>query len=157
MLLFDESYSYFVSLLLLQQNNSAPDMKSISSAQSPTPDRSDAASSISSRTSSPDSQRRDSRTSLNSAKSGSGSNGSFHTPQTNFLQKQKELREQELQVDNERRRWALLVPICGLESVGTNLIALSRFSINVYLPANSSIAICLHQHHQGQPCRKCLD
>uniref|UniRef100_A0A182PG07 Spectrin beta chain n=1 Tax=Anopheles epiroticus TaxID=199890 RepID=A0A182PG07_9DIPT len=80
-----------------QQNNSAPDMKSISSAQSPTPDRSDAASSISSRTSSPDSQRRDSRTSLNSAKSGSGSNGSFHTPQTNFLQKQKELREQELQ------------------------------------------------------------
>ncbi|XP_035899186.1 spectrin beta chain, non-erythrocytic 1 isoform X2 [Anopheles stephensi] len=81
----------------VKQNNSAPDMKSISSAQSPTPDRSDAASSISSRTSSPDSQRRDSRTSLNSAKSGSGSNGSFHTPQTNFLQKQKELREQELQ------------------------------------------------------------
>nr|XP_040222398.2 spectrin beta chain, non-erythrocytic 1 isoform X3 [Anopheles coluzzii]XP_049461127.1 spectrin beta chain, non-erythrocytic 1 isoform X3 [Anopheles coluzzii] len=81
----------------MKQNNSAPDMKSISSAQSPTPDRSDAASSISSRTSSPDSQRRDSRTSLNSAKSGSGSNGSFHTPQTNFLQKQKELREQELQ------------------------------------------------------------
>uniref|UniRef100_A0A182W3B1 Spectrin beta chain n=1 Tax=Anopheles minimus TaxID=112268 RepID=A0A182W3B1_9DIPT len=81
----------------VKQNNSAPDMKSISSTQSPTPDRSDAASSISSRTSSPDSQRRDSRTSLNSAKSGSGSNGSFHTPQTNFLQKQKELREQELQ------------------------------------------------------------
>ncbi|XP_052891204.1 spectrin beta chain, non-erythrocytic 1 [Anopheles moucheti] len=81
----------------VKQNNSAPDMKSISSTQSPTPERSDAASSISSRTSSPDSQRRDSRTSLNSAKSGSGSNGSFHTPQTNFLQKQKELREQELQ------------------------------------------------------------
>ncbi|XP_050079457.1 spectrin beta chain, non-erythrocytic 1 [Anopheles maculipalpis] len=81
----------------VKQSNSTPDMKSISSAQSPTPDRSDAASSISSRTSSPDSQRRDSRTSLNSAKSGSGSNGSFHTPQTNFLQKQKELREQELQ------------------------------------------------------------
>uniref|UniRef100_A0AAG5CRA5 Spectrin beta chain n=1 Tax=Anopheles atroparvus TaxID=41427 RepID=A0AAG5CRA5_ANOAO len=81
----------------VKQNNSAPDMKSISSTQSPTPDRSDATSSISSRTSSPDSQRRDSRTSLNSAKSGSGSNGSFNTPQTNFLQRQKELREQELQ------------------------------------------------------------
>ncbi|XP_058129165.1 spectrin beta chain, non-erythrocytic 1 [Anopheles coustani] len=81
----------------VKQNNSAPDMKSISSTQSPTPDRSDAASSISSRTSSPDSQRRDSRTSLNSAKSGSGSNGSFNTPQTNFLLRQKELREQELQ------------------------------------------------------------
>ncbi|XP_050085218.1 spectrin beta chain, non-erythrocytic 5 isoform X3 [Anopheles aquasalis] len=81
----------------MKQNNSAPDMKSISTTQSPTPERSDAASSISSRTSSPDSQRRDSRTSLNSAKSGSGSTGSYHTPQTNFLQKQKELRELEVQ------------------------------------------------------------
>ncbi|XP_058061720.1 spectrin beta chain, non-erythrocytic 1 [Anopheles bellator] len=81
----------------VKQNNSAPDMKTISSTQSPTPERSDAASSISSRTSSPDSQRRDSRTSLNSAKSGSGSTGSYHTPQTNFLQKQKELRELEVQ------------------------------------------------------------
>ncbi|ETN64105.1 spectrin beta [Anopheles darlingi] len=81
----------------VKQNNSAPDMKSISTTQSPTPERSDAASSISSRTSSPDSQRRDSRTSLNSAKSGSGSTGSYHTPQTNFLQKQKELRELEVQ------------------------------------------------------------
>ncbi|XP_055551148.1 spectrin beta chain, non-erythrocytic 1 isoform X2 [Wyeomyia smithii] len=66
--------------------------------QSPILDRSDANSSISSRTSSPDSQRRDSRASLNSAKSGgSGSNNSnsLPTPQINFLQKQKELRELE--------------------------------------------------------------
>ncbi|XP_055643020.1 spectrin beta chain isoform X2 [Toxorhynchites rutilus septentrionalis] len=70
------------------------------SAQSPILDRSDANSSISSRTSSPDSQRRDSRASLNSAKSGgSGSNNSsgLQTPQINFLQKQKELRELENQ------------------------------------------------------------
>ncbi|XP_058824690.1 spectrin beta chain, non-erythrocytic 1 isoform X6 [Topomyia yanbarensis] len=68
--------------------------------QSPILDRSDANSSISSRTSSPDSQRRDSRASLNSAKSGgSGSNNSssLQTPQINFLQKQKELRELENQ------------------------------------------------------------
>ncbi|XP_062560998.1 spectrin beta chain, non-erythrocytic 5 isoform X2 [Armigeres subalbatus] len=68
--------------------------------QSPILDRSDANSSISSRTSSPDSQRRDSRASLNSAKSGgSGSNASssLQTPQIAFLQKQKELREQENQ------------------------------------------------------------
>ncbi|XP_058446279.1 spectrin beta chain, non-erythrocytic 5 isoform X3 [Malaya genurostris] len=68
--------------------------------QSPVLDRSDANSSISSRTSSPDSQRRDSRASLNSAKSGgSGSNNSnsLQTPQINFLQKQKELRELENQ------------------------------------------------------------
>ncbi|XP_065083239.1 spectrin beta chain, non-erythrocytic 1 isoform X3 [Ochlerotatus camptorhynchus] len=68
--------------------------------QSPILDRSDANSSISSRTSSPDSQRRDSRGSLNSAKSGgSGSNASstLQTPQINFLQKQKELRELENQ------------------------------------------------------------
>ncbi|XP_053697591.1 spectrin beta chain, non-erythrocytic 1 isoform X2 [Sabethes cyaneus] len=68
--------------------------------QSPILDRSDANSSISSRTSSPDSQRRDSRASLNSAKSGgSGSNNSnsVPTPQINFLQKQKELRELENQ------------------------------------------------------------
>lgn len=69
--------------------------------QSPILDRSDANSSISSRTSSPDSQRRDSRASLNSAKSGgSGSNASSSlqpTPQINFLQKQKELRELENQ------------------------------------------------------------
>ncbi|XP_039432326.1 spectrin beta chain, non-erythrocytic 1 isoform X2 [Culex pipiens pallens] len=67
---------------------------------SPILDRSDANSSISSRTSSPDSQRRDSRASLNSAKSGgSGSNASsgLQTPQINFLQKQKELRELENQ------------------------------------------------------------
>ncbi|XP_055611321.1 spectrin beta chain, non-erythrocytic 1-like isoform X3 [Uranotaenia lowii] len=80
-------------------------MKSQVSAQSPILDRSDANSSISSRTSSPDSQRRDSRASLNSAKSGgSGSNASSSiqstnstTPQINFLQKQKELRELENQ------------------------------------------------------------
>lgn len=68
--------------------------------QSPILDRSDANSSISSRTSSPDSQRRDSRASLNSAKSGgsaSTTSSSLQTPQINFLQKQKELRELENQ------------------------------------------------------------
>lgn len=49
---------------------------------------------ISSRTSSPDSQRRSSRhDSIGSSMSG----GSFNTPQTNFLQKQKEIREQQQQ------------------------------------------------------------
>lgn len=47
---------------------------------------------ISSRTSSPDSQRRSSRhDSIGSSMSG----GSLNTPQMNFLQKQKELREQQ--------------------------------------------------------------
>uniref|UniRef100_W4VRA2 Putative karst n=1 Tax=Corethrella appendiculata TaxID=1370023 RepID=W4VRA2_9DIPT len=86
----------------MKQHNSAPDVKSISqiqsTPQSPNLDNHDASSSISSRASSPDSQnRRDSRGSMNSAKSGSGSSSNFSTPQTNFLQKQKELREQENQ------------------------------------------------------------
>lgn len=51
------------------------------------------ASPISSRTSSPDSQRRSSRQdSIGSSMSGGSS---FSTPQINFLQKQKELREQQ--------------------------------------------------------------
>lgn len=58
----------------------------------------DASSSISSRNSTPDSQRRDSRSgsrhdSIGSAKSGSSIN--TNTPQTNFLLKQKEMREQQ--------------------------------------------------------------
>lgn len=51
-------------------------------------------SSVSSRTSSPDpNQRRDSRESSNSSVAGIST-----TPQMNFLQKQKELREREIQV-----------------------------------------------------------
>lgn len=69
----------------IQQTDSAADLKVVSHDPMET-------SPISSRTSSPDSQRRSSRhDSIGSSMSG----GSFNTPQTNFLQKQKEIREQQ--------------------------------------------------------------
>lgn len=76
---------------------SSPDIKAVSQINN---EQLIETSPLSSHTSSPDSQRRGSRhDSVGSSMSG----GSSNTPQTNFLQKQKELREQQLQQQQLQR------------------------------------------------------
>lgn len=75
-----------------RQSASSPDIKQSTSGSSVTDGMMVPSSPISSHTSSPDSQKRESR--HNSMSSGV-STGSINTPQINFLQKQKELREQQ--------------------------------------------------------------
>jgi spectrin beta len=76
-----------------KQSNSSPDIKAVG-----TPDQFDG-SSVSSRASSPDSQRRDSASSRHNSfgSANSSTMSGPNTPQINFLQKQKEMREQHLE------------------------------------------------------------